>query len=65
MAFHVTQANFNRRIRVVSTWSLHMTTSAIISAMRYILDPMASHLREIYNEGFPLESGVVLARAGT
>ena len=55
MAYHVAQANFNRRVRVVSTWSLHMTTSAIVSAMRYVVDPMASHLRELYKEieGFP------------
>lgn len=64
MAFHVTQANFNRRIKVVSTWSLHITTSAILSAMRYIVDPMTTHLRDIYKDGFPIESGAVLARVG-
>ncbi|KAF7793966.1 hypothetical protein EIP86_005090 [Pleurotus ostreatoroseus] len=53
MAYHVTQANFNRRIKVVSAWSLHMTASAMISALRSIIDPMASHLREIYAEGLP------------
>ena len=53
MAYHVSQANFNRRVRVVSAWSLQMTASAILSALRSIIDPMASHLREIYAEGFP------------
>ena len=55
MAYHVTQANFNRRVKVVSAWSLQMTVSAILSALRSIIDPMASHLREIYAEGFPYE----------
>ncbi|KAH8107965.1 mitochondrial distribution and morphology proteins-domain-containing protein [Cristinia sonorae] len=64
MAFHVTQANINRRIKAVSTWSLHMTTSAIISAMRSIVDPMAMHLRDIYRDGFPVESGAVFAVVG-
>ncbi|TCD62029.1 Mitochondrial distribution and morphology protein 31, mitochondrial precursor [Steccherinum ochraceum] len=64
MAFHVAQANFQRRVKVVSTWSLHMTTSAIVSAMRYFVDPVATHLRDIYKDGFPVESSAVLARAG-
>lgn len=55
MAYHVTQANFNRRIKAVSAWSVQMTAGAILSALRAIIDPMASHLREIYTEGFPYE----------
>ena len=51
MAFHVTQANFNRRVKAVSAWSLQMTASAILSALRTIMDPMATHLRELYAEG--------------
>ena len=36
MAYHVTQANFNRRLKVVSAWSLQMTASAVISALSSI-----------------------------
>ncbi|KAL4249496.1 MDM31/MDM32 family protein [Abortiporus biennis] len=57
MAYHVTQANFNRRIRAVSTWSLHMTTNAILSALRSMINPMAQHIKDIYKEGFPFEFG--------
>ncbi len=55
MAYHVTQANFNRRIKVVSAWSLQMTANAILSTLRSVTDPMAVHLRELYTEGFPYE----------
>ena len=55
MAYHVTQANFNRRVKVVSAWSLQMTASAILSALRTAMDPMASHLRELYSEGLPYD----------
>lgn len=55
MAYHVTQANFNRRVRAVSAWSLQMTASAILSALRAAMDPMASHLRELYSEGLPYD----------
>lgn len=51
MAYHVTQANFNRRVKAVSAWSLQMTASAILSALRTVMDPMAAHLRELYSEG--------------
>ncbi|KIP11561.1 hypothetical protein PHLGIDRAFT_63387 [Phlebiopsis gigantea 11061_1 CR5-6] len=53
MAYHVTQANFNRRVRVVSAWSLQMTASAIVAALRAVMDPMATHLRKVYAEGLP------------
>ena len=53
MAYHVTQANFNRRIKAVSAWSLQMTASAILAALRSIIHPMATHPREIYREEFP------------
>ncbi|EKM54190.1 uncharacterized protein PHACADRAFT_96531 [Phanerochaete carnosa HHB-10118-sp] len=55
MAYHVTQANFNRRVKAVSAWSLQMTASAILSALRTAMDPMASHLREVYSEGLPYD----------
>ncbi|KZT66346.1 mitochondrial distribution and morphology protein family 31/32 [Daedalea quercina L-15889] len=51
MAYHVAQANFNRRLKVVSAWSLQMTTSAVISALRTLIDPVATHLRELYDQG--------------
>jgi hypothetical protein len=31
MAYHVTQANMNRRLRTVSLWSLQMTAGAMVS----------------------------------
>ncbi|GBE80718.1 Mitochondrial distribution and morphology protein [Sparassis crispa] len=49
MAYHVMQANFNRRVKAVSAWSLQMTASAILSALRTLMDPMAAHLRELIN----------------
>lgn len=55
MAFHVTQANFNRRVKAVSAWSLQMTASAILSALRSAMDPMAAHLKQIYEEGLMYE----------
>ncbi|KAH9935705.1 mitochondrial distribution and morphology proteins-domain-containing protein [Fomitopsis serialis] len=51
MAYHVAQANFNRRLKVVSAWSLQMTASAMISALRTLIDPVATHLRDLYEEG--------------
>ncbi|EMD37322.1 hypothetical protein CERSUDRAFT_50513 [Gelatoporia subvermispora B] len=55
MAYHVTQANFNRRIRAVSSWSLHMTASAILSTLRTLVDPVAVHVRDLYEQGLPYE----------
>ncbi|TFY65238.1 hypothetical protein EVJ58_g2119 [Rhodofomes roseus] len=51
MAYHVSQANFNRRLKVVSAWSLQMTASAMISALRTLIDPVATHLRDLYEQG--------------
>lgn len=56
MAYHVAQANFNRRIKYVGTWSLQMTASAIMNALRTLVDPMAAHLRDLYDTGFPHEA---------
>ena len=56
MAYHVTQANFNRRIRAVSAWSMQMTASAVLSALRNVLDPMAVHLKELYDQRFPYDA---------
>ncbi|KZT10759.1 mitochondrial distribution and morphology protein family 31/32 [Laetiporus sulphureus 93-53] len=53
MAYHVTQVNFNRRVKAVSAWSLQLTASAMISALKTLVDPVAAHLRDLYNEGIP------------
>jgi hypothetical protein len=45
LAYHVTQANMNRRIRTVSIWSLQMTTSAVLSALRNMVDPVSKGMR--------------------
>ncbi|KAI0374169.1 hypothetical protein BV20DRAFT_962159 [Pilatotrama ljubarskyi] len=58
MAYHVTQANFNRRFKAVGTWSLQMTANALMSTLRTLMDPMTVHLREIYENGLPAPEGV-------
>ncbi|TBU61707.1 mitochondrial distribution and morphology protein family 31/32 [Dichomitus squalens] len=55
MAYHVTQANFHRRVKAVGTWSLQMTASALMSTLRAAMDPMTAPLRELYENGFPSE----------
>jgi mitochondrial distribution and morphology protein 31 len=55
MAHHVTQANFNRRVKAVSAWSLQMTASAILATLRSAMDPMTTHLRDLYVEGLPYD----------
>ncbi|KZT21398.1 mitochondrial distribution and morphology protein family 31/32 [Neolentinus lepideus HHB14362 ss-1] len=47
LAYHVTQANFNRRIKTVSLWSLQKTAAAILSTIRTMVDPMSVHLKEL------------------
>jgi len=42
------QANFNHRVKKVSLWSLQMTASAVLSALRNIVDPIAVQVRELY-----------------
>ncbi|KAI0689358.1 mitochondrial distribution and morphology proteins-domain-containing protein [Cerioporus squamosus] len=51
MAYHVAQANFHRRVKAVGAWSLQMTASALVSALRTLMDPMTAHLRDIYEHG--------------
>ncbi|KAJ3757798.1 mitochondrial distribution and morphology protein 31 [Lentinula raphanica] len=48
LAFHVTQANFNRRVKTVSAWSLQMTVNAMLSALRNLVDPVSLRVREAY-----------------
>ncbi|KAF9067749.1 mitochondrial distribution and morphology protein-domain-containing protein [Rhodocollybia butyracea] len=48
LAYHVTQANINRRIKTVSVWSLQMTASAVLSTLRNLMDPVSIRVREAY-----------------
>ncbi|KAJ6594374.1 mitochondrial distribution and morphology proteins-domain-containing protein [Mycena capillaripes] len=51
MAYHVTQANMNRRLKTVSLWSLQMTAGAVISTLRTLVDPVSARAREAYLSG--------------
>ncbi|KAF7299286.1 hypothetical protein MIND_00877500 [Mycena indigotica] len=51
MAFHVMQANLNRRIKTVSLWSLQMTASAMLATLRSLVDPMSNRVRDAYMSG--------------
>ncbi|EGO25497.1 hypothetical protein SERLADRAFT_348153 [Serpula lacrymans var. lacrymans S7.9] len=48
LAHHVAQVNMNRRVKAVSIWSLQMTASAVLSALRTMVDPMAIQSRGHY-----------------
>ena len=58
MAYHVTQANFHRRVKAVGTWSLQMTATALMNTLRAAMDPMTAPLRELYENGFPSSESV-------
>ncbi|KAJ6477401.1 mitochondrial distribution and morphology protein family 31/32 [Mycena vitilis] len=51
MAYHVTQANINRRLKTVSLWSLQMTAGAVISTLRTLVDPLSARARDAYLSG--------------
>ncbi|KAJ7739053.1 mitochondrial distribution and morphology protein family 31/32 [Mycena maculata] len=51
MAYHVTQANMNRRLRTVSLWSLQKTAGAMLSTLRTLVDPVSARVREAYLNG--------------
>ncbi|KDQ27467.1 hypothetical protein PLEOSDRAFT_1104158 [Pleurotus ostreatus PC15] len=51
LAYHVAQANMNKRIKTVGLWSLQMTASAVLSALRNVVDPMSVHFKEMYFSG--------------
>ena len=38
----------NRRIKTVSIWSLQMTASAVLSALRGVVDPLSATVKEAY-----------------
>lgn len=48
LAYHVTQVNMNRRIKTVTVWSLQMTASAVLSALRNVVDPLSTAVKEAY-----------------
>jgi hypothetical protein len=50
-AYHVTQANFNHRVKTVSLWSLQMTASAVLAALRSVVDPVSVQVRDLYQDG--------------
>jgi distribution and morphology protein 31 len=50
-AYHVTQANFNHRVKTVSLWSLQMTASAVLTALRSVVDPISVQVRDLYQDG--------------
>jgi distribution and morphology protein 31 len=49
-AYHVTQANFNHRVKTVSLWSLQMTASAVLAALRSVVDPISVQVRDLYRD---------------
>jgi hypothetical protein len=61
MAYHVLQANFRRRIRTVSLWSLQQTASAVIGTFRLVADPVKTHMRVMYNH---LDDAISLEHLG-
>ena len=44
LAYHLTQANFNQRVRVVSYWSLQKTLAAALSVLQSKLQVMSHYL---------------------
>ncbi|KAG6873443.1 hypothetical protein C0995_015532 [Termitomyces sp. Mi166 len=49
LAYHVSQSTMNRqRMRTVSLWSLQMTASTVLSALRTAVNPVSHHLKEAY-----------------
>jgi len=49
LAYHVTHTNMNRqRMKTVGLWSLQMTASAVLSALKNALDPVSAHLKDTY-----------------
>ena len=55
LAYHVSQSAMNRqRMRTVSLWSLQMTASAVLSALRNVVDPFSARLKEVYLQSHPM-----------
>jgi len=52
LAYHVTQSTVNRqRMKTISLWSLQMTASAVLSALRNAVDPVSLHFKEAHLSG--------------
>ncbi|TDL26083.1 hypothetical protein BD410DRAFT_784107 [Rickenella mellea] len=45
LAYHVTRANFNRRVKTVSLWSLQKTAGMALSALQSVMDPYLQAFR--------------------
>ncbi|KAI0266718.1 mitochondrial distribution and morphology proteins-domain-containing protein [Gloeopeniophorella convolvens] len=63
-AYHVSQANFNHRVKTVSLWSLQMTASAVLAALRNVVDPVSVQVRDLYQDAVyipPAEIGEVVS----
>ena len=60
LAYHVTQANINRRIKTVGIWSLQMTASSVLAALRGLVDPISADLKDLYAYGASLPTPPVL-----
>ncbi|KAF5355505.1 hypothetical protein D9758_006407 [Tetrapyrgos nigripes] len=58
LAYHVAQANLNRRIKTVSYWSLQKTAGAVLQALRTLVDPVSQQFKETYLRS--LDGGVLL-----
>lgn len=56
LAHHVSQANKNQRLKIVSAWSMQMTANAVLSALRGMVDPISEHLKEVYASELPLQA---------
>ncbi|KAI0684192.1 mitochondrial distribution and morphology proteins-domain-containing protein [Cytidiella melzeri] len=50
MAYHVSQANFNRRIKAVSAWSLQRTAQAMLAVLRTMTNPVTEQLKDLYDD---------------
>ena len=57
LAYHVTQANFDRRVRTVGLWSLQKTIGAALSAMKTVMQPMSVYLKELQTADSLVEWG--------
>ncbi|KAI0032108.1 mitochondrial distribution and morphology proteins-domain-containing protein [Vararia minispora EC-137] len=59
LAFHVTQVNFNHRVKTVGLWSLQKTAGAVLSALRQVVDPASVQLRELYSSTVGAEDIII------
>ncbi|KAL5528658.1 MDM31 [Sanghuangporus sanghuang] len=48
LAYHVTQANFNHRVKTVGVWSLQKTIIAALQALQAVMQPMSVYLPHLH-----------------